>query len=122
MKTKITLAAILTLLSMSAGAEVYKCNKGGRTNYQSTPCSVDAPDSNKVKVKPPTAEQEAAAKEKLRSIEADNAAYKEKNEKIANKLDTVNTANRAVVDANSLEKEADKPAVGAMPTYVPPAR
>lgn len=93
MKTKIAIAIILMVVVMSAGAEVYKCDKGGKSTYQSKPCDIGAPDNNKLNVKRQTAEEEATAKAKLKEIEAHNTERKGKDEKAA-------TSSMGIVPAN----------------------
>ncbi|MDD1622372.1 MAG: hypothetical protein LUQ11_12925 [Methylococcaceae bacterium] len=108
------LIAALTM-AQTADADAYKCMKNGRTTYQATPCATEAPDAGKVKIKAPSAEQEATAKQKLKAIEAHNSVHKENQEKADReqfeknvKLSNIDEQRR---QADALEKEAKKPPV-----------
>lgn len=126
MKTRIAIAITSALVAMPAGAEVYKCDKGGKSVYQSKPCDLGAPDKNKLNVKHQTAEQEAAAKAKLQEIEASNAERKEKDEKSAKKTfensDLRGAAKAMEVQRPQVAPPGDannNPAMGVVPAYGP---
>ncbi|MGZ4959494.1 MAG: hypothetical protein ACXV7J_09590 [Methylomonas sp.] len=127
MKTRIATAITLALVVTSAGAEVYKCNKSGKSVYQSKPCDLDAPDKNKLHVKVQTPEEEAAAKAKLQEIEASNT---ERKEKAAEKA-FENSVMRGAANAMSRDatvsppqpiqprRDVNNPAMGVVPAYGP---
>lgn len=66
---------ILSLLTLTASAEVFKCQSTAGVKYQSSPCGASAITQKLIAIKPPEPQEQAQAQKKLQIWREQNAAY-----------------------------------------------